>query len=131
MRARVVRGEQRLDRRIGPVSTSVVQRARAAELEEVPVHLLVQRLQALEQRIARLRLGDELLDAERGEVAIARAPQRRDLIDATLDRGAMRLAVLRDELRFRIGDRRFVDRSICGVASGRDRFRAGGSLELR
>src|SRR5690606_32307585 len=102
----------------------------AHELEEVAAHLLVDLLEPCEQRVARLLVRDELLEAERDDVAIARAPQRRDLVDAALDRRAMRLAVLGNELRLRLGDCLRIDRLVLG-ARGRGRLGRRGRFGTR
>ena len=93
------------------------------------VDLLEHRLEPREQRVAGRVVGGELLDAERGEVAIARAPQRRDLIDAALDRG-LAIRILREQRLLRRGDVGAGDRVI-GLGVGRRRLRRHGRRPAR
>jgi hypothetical protein len=64
----------------------------------MPVDLLELGLETIQERAHRGRRRDELLAAERDEIAVAPAPVGRDLIHPALDARPLRLAVHRHEL---------------------------------
>jgi hypothetical protein len=86
----------------------------------VPVERLERRLEPRERRVERLAPRQEVLAAERLErlrVAVARAPERGRLGDATLDASALGVPVPRGERRDG------------AAAAGRERFGGGGIVE--
>ena len=92
-----------------------------ADFEQVPVDLFHRGLQAGELRGERGLVGQEVVDAKRGEgrsVAVLREPPLRDLGDALTGAGVRGRALPGDDLRYRriddrVGDRRNRRRGEC------------------
>jgi hypothetical protein len=108
VRRRIVPGEDLVDGKHRPDIEIGLPPEREAELVHVPVELLEQPLETIEELMVRRVVAGEVLEhelLERGLVAVFRAPELRDLAHAAPRVGPRRLAVSRDEHRLELRDR--------------------------
>jgi hypothetical protein len=117
VRARIVRGQQRIHLQHGPLIDLRAPPQITADLEEVPVQLLEGALQAREGGIQHLLIRDEVLADEGPHVPILLPPLRGHLVHAALDAGALGLAMLRHQLRLQGGGVRLL-RGRAGSGAG-------------
>ncbi len=104
MRGRVERREQRVHRQQRPQVQVRGTTQLPADLVQVPVELLEDRLQPGEGGLQLLLVGDEVLAREGDQVPVLLAPQRGHLLHAALDAGARGLAVAGNELGLQGGE---------------------------